>query len=193
MNDWQKRFTEHLEVVQKIQTDLTLHKILDVSTNHIVDSYRQGGKLLICGNGGSASDAQHIAGELVSRFFLERKGLYAEALTANVASLTAIGNDYSYDKIFERQVEANGRKGDVLIGLSTSGNSKNVILAMQEARKKGITTIGITGSHKNTAMIPLSDCCIQIPSTSTPRIQEATMLICHTLCEFVEAKLFASL
>jgi len=190
MYNWKKCFNEHLEVIQRIQDDTSLLKLLDEVTDRIIETYGREGKLLICGNGGSASDAQHIAGELVSRFFIERKGLYAEALSANVASITAIGNDYSYEKIFQRQVEANGRKGDILIGLTTSGNSKNIILAMQAAREKGITTVGLTGANRESAITKVSDYCLHIPSTSTPRIQEGYMLVGHTICEFVESKLF---
>ena len=191
MFEWKKCFTEHIDVIQKINNDTSLHAVLDKITDVIIQSYQSSGKLLICGNVWSASDAQHIAGELVSRFFIERRGLYAEALSANVATITAIGNDYSYEKIFQRQVEANARKGDVLIGLSTSGGSKNVILAMEEAQKKGVTTIGITGSKANVPILAVSDHVIQIPSVSTPRIQESYLLICHTICEFIERKLFS--
>lgn len=190
MYDWKRCFAEHLQVIQAIQDNPSLYQVLDQVTDKIVQLYQNEGKLLICGNGGSASDAQHIAGELVSRFFLERRGLYAEALSANVASITAIGNDYSYEKIFQRQVEANGRKGDLLIGLTTSGNSKNVILALQAAREKGIITVGITGNNTQSAITKVTDYCLHIPSSSTPRIQEGYMLIAHTICEFVEAKLF---
>ncbi len=191
MSFWTERIDEHLHVTQAIRNDSVLLSLMEKVAAVVLRSYNSHGKLLICGNGGSATDAQHIAGELVSRFFLERRGLYAEALTANVASLTAIGNDYSYEKIFQRQVEANGRAGDVLIGLSTSGNSKNVVLAMEEARRKDIVTIGITGSKRDTAIEKVSDYCLHVPSTSTPRIQEATMLIAHMLCEMIEAKLFS--
>ncbi|QQR80454.1 MAG: SIS domain-containing protein [Deltaproteobacteria bacterium] len=190
MYSWQRCFSEHLDVVQKINADEALHRQLDLITDSLVKCYQQGGKLLVCGNGGSACDAQHIVGELVSRFFIERKGLYAEALSSNIASITAIGNDYSYEKVFQRQVDANGRKGDILLGLSTSGNSKNVILAMEEARRIGLLTVGITGENKQAKITSVSDYCIYIPSSSTPRIQEGTMLVAHTICEFVEAKLF---
>ncbi len=179
-----------MEVIQKIQADSHLQQQLTRVTEALIQCYHQGGKLLVCGNGGSACDAQHIVGELVSRFFIERRGLYAEALSANIASITAIGNDYSYEKIFQRQVEANGRKGDILIGLSTSGNSKNVVLAMEEARRIGLVTVGITGENKQAKITSAADYCIHIPSSSTPRIQEGTMLVAHTICEFVEAKLF---
>lgn len=191
MSLWTERIDEHLKTIQALRADAGLLDKMQKVADEVLKSYAANGKLLICGNGGSATDAQHIAGELVSRFFIERRGLYAEALTANIASLTAIGNDYSYEKVFQRQVEANGRAGDVLIGLSTSGNSKNVALAMEEARKKKIVTVGITGSKTGTAVEKASDYCLHMPSASTPRIQEATMLVAHTLCELIEAKLFA--
>lgn len=191
MFSMKSRIEEHFNVTRKMLEDEALLAGMQKVSDLLVDTYRAGGKLLICGNGGSASDAQHIAGELVSRFFIERPGLYAEALSANVASLTAIGNDYSYDKVFQRQVEANGRAGDMLIGLSTSGGSKNVVLAMEEARKKKIVTVGITGAKRDSAIAKIVDYNLHIPSTSTPRIQEGYLLVCHTLCEFVESKLFA--
>lgn len=190
MFSWTERFDEHLQVIRTIRDDASLLAQLDAVAGLVIQTYRSGGKLLICGNGGSASDAQHIAGELVSRFYLERPGLYAEALTANVASMTAISNDYSYERIFQRQVEANGRTGDLLIGLSTSGNSRNVVLAMEEARRKKIITVGITGSKRETAIEKASDYSLRMPSSNTPRVQEATMLVAHTLCEIIEARLF---
>ena len=149
-----------------------------------------GGKILIFGNGGSAADSQHIATELVSRFLIERKALNAESLTINTSSLTAIGNDYSFDQVFSRQVEAKGAKGDVLIGISTSGNSKNVIEAIKTAKEMGIKTIGLTGINRDSLIGRLSDYCIYVPSSSTPRIQEAHILIGHILCEFIENELF---
>lgn len=191
MFSWQKKIEEHIDVIQRLSDDKDLITKLEEVGDLLVKTFQKGGKLLICGNGGSASDAQHIAGELVSRFYLERPGLYAEALTANVASLTAIGNDYAYERIFQRQVEAMGRPGDILIGLSTSGGSKNVALAFEEARKKGMVTIGITGSKRDSAVAKVADHCLHIPSTNTPRIQEAYLFVGHTLCEFVELKLFA--
>jgi D-sedoheptulose 7-phosphate isomerase len=139
---------------------------------------------------GSATDAQHLAGELVSRFYLERPAIDAEALTANIATVTAIANDYAYDRIFARQVEAKGRSGDVLIGFSTSGGSVNVARAMEVAKTKGMKTIGMTGSRRGTRVADASDVCLYIPSTVTPRVQEAHMLLGHAICEFVEENLF---
>ena len=156
----------------------------------ISDSLGSGGKLLICGNGGSAADSQHIATELVSKFFMERKALDAEALTVNTSTLTAVGNDYSFDKVFSRQVEAKGNKGDVLLAISTSGNSKNIIEAVKSAKKIGITCIGLTGDNVDSLICKLADYYVSIPSNSTPRIQEAHILIGHIICEIVEKNIF---
>ncbi|KJR99425.1 MAG: phosphoheptose isomerase [Peptococcaceae bacterium BRH_c4a] len=156
----------------------------------LVDCYKAGGKLLICGNGGSAADSQHIATELVSRFFLERKALDAEALTVNTSTLTAVGNDYSFDVVFSRQIEAKGREGDVLIAISTSGNSKNIVEAIRVAKSRGMTTIGLTGNNKESTIYKMTDYCVAVPSESTPRIQEAHILIGHLICEYVERSLF---
>ena len=156
----------------------------------LFEAFKAGNKLLLCGNGGSASDCQHIATELVSRFFIERKALDAETLTVNTSSLTAIGNDYGFDKIYSRQIEAKGKKGDILVAISTSGNSKNVIEAIKTAKSIGLKSIGLTNNDKDNLISTMTDCCINIPSSSTPRVQEAHILIGHILCEFVEAELF---
>jgi D-sedoheptulose 7-phosphate isomerase len=155
----------------------------------IVTCYKNGGKVLWCGNGGSAADAQHLAAELSGRFYYDRPPLFSEALHVNTSYTTAVANDYSYDVIYSRLVEAMGKKNDILIGLSTSGNSGNVIKAFEKAREKGITTVGFTGETGG-KMKPLSDHLINIPSTDTPRIQECHMLLGHTICEMVEAALF---
>ncbi len=149
-----------------------------------------GGKLLLCGNGGSAADCQHIAAEFTGRFLRERKALAAESLTTNTSSLTAIGNDYGFDQIFSRQVEALGTEGDILMGLSTSGNSDNVVLALMSARQCGMGTIGLTGGSGDTRLAGVSDCLIAVPSTETPRIQEAHILVAHLLCQYVDDALF---
>ena len=165
-----------------------LETINDVS-NVIVSSYSRGGKVITAGNGGSAGDAQHIAGELVSKFYFDRPGLAAVSLTTDTSIITAIGNDYGYEKIFARQIQANGNKGDVFIGISTSGNSKNILLALEEAKKKGIITVGLTGS-KECLMDNLSDYIIKVPSDETPNIQEAHIMIGHIICALVEKSLF---
>jgi D-sedoheptulose 7-phosphate isomerase len=154
-----------------------------------VDTYKHDGKVLWCGNGGSAADAQHLAAELSGRFYYDRPPLFAEALHVNTSYTTAVANDYSYDVIYSRLVKAMGRKGDVLIGLSTSGNSGNVVKAFEEARALGITTVGFTGETGG-KMKAVSDILINIPSTDTPRIQECHMLLGHTICELVEMALY---
>jgi D-sedoheptulose 7-phosphate isomerase len=151
----------------------------------IVRSLNAGGGLLVCGNGGSAADAQHIAAELTGRFLLERRPFRALPLHGNTSSLTAIGNDYGYDEVFAREVAAHGREGDVLLAISTSGNSRNILRAIDVAREKRITVIGLTGATGG-KMIDVCDICIRVPSTSTPRIQECHILIGHTICELVE-------
>ena len=154
-----------------------------------VASLRGGGKVMICGNGGSAADAQHWAGELVSRFYYDRPGLAAVALTTDSSILTAIGNDYGYERVFARQVEAIGVKGDVLFALSTSGNSPNVVAALEAARAKGIATVGFTGQGGG-RMAALCDLCIRVPSSSTPRIQEGHEVLGHAICGMIEAAIF---
>lgn len=144
---------------------------------------------MIAGNGGSAADAQHLAGEFVSRFYFERPGLPSLALTTDTSILTAIGNDYGYERLFARQIEANGKEGDVFIGISTSGNSDNIIEALKTCREKDITTIGMTGEIGG-RMTELCDYCIKVPSQETPRIQESHILIGHIICSIAEESLF---
>jgi len=151
----------------------------------IIDSFEKGGKLMICGNGGSAADAQHIAAELVARFKKERKALPAIALTTNTSILTAVSNDYGYDVTFKRQVEALAKKGDVLLAISTSGNAKNVLEAVKFADKIGVKTIALTGGTGG-ALAKIAKFSIIAPSGDTPRIQESHMVIYHTLCELIE-------
>lgn len=159
------------------------------ATEISIAALRAGRKLLFCGNGGSAADAQHWAGELVSRFHYDRPGLPAIALTTDSSILTAIGNDYGYDRVFARQVEALGVAGDVLVAISTSGNSPNVVAAIEAARGQGLATIGFTGQGGG-RMAALCDVCIRIPSTSTPRIQEGHEVLGHAVCALIEATLF---
>ncbi|WP_305847249.1 SIS domain-containing protein [Methylosinus sp. Ce-a6] len=149
---------------------------------------KAGGKILLAGNGGSAGDAQHIAGEFLSRLVFDRPALAAIALTTDTSVLTAIGNDYGYDKVFERQVLGLANKGDVLIAISTSGRSPNILRAMEAGRKAGCVVIGFTGA--NSAMASLCDVCLEMPSTSTPIIQQLYMVIAHALCGAVEADMF---
>ena len=159
------------------------------AASRIADSLRKGGTLLTCGNGGSAADAQHIAAELGGKFYRVRPGLPAVALTVNTSMLTAIGNDFGYDDVFARQVEAIGRQGDVLLAITTSGNSTNVCRAAECARSRGICVVGLTG-RTGGRLAPLCDHLLAVPSDDTPRIQEGHIAIGHLLCELVEAELF---
>jgi D-sedoheptulose 7-phosphate isomerase len=148
-----------------------------------------GNKILFCGNGGSAADAQHLAAELSGRFYYDRPPLAAESLTVNTSFITAVANDYSFDNIFARMLNGIGQEGDVLIGLSTSGNSENVIRAFKAAHEKGIITVGLTGEDGG-KLAQLSDFIIRVPSSDTPRIQESHILIGHIICELVESSIF---
>jgi D-sedoheptulose 7-phosphate isomerase len=154
-----------------------------------VAALRKGNKVLFAGNGGSAADAQHLAGELVSRFAYDRPGLPSFALTTDTSVLTAIGNDYGYEKLFARQIEAVGAAGDVFFGISTSGRSPNVLNALHAARAKGIVTVGMTGRAGN-AMAELCDHLLRVPSESTPRIQEGHIAMGHAICQIIEAQVF---
>jgi D-sedoheptulose 7-phosphate isomerase len=158
---------------------------VDRTVTLIARSMAAGGALLACGNGGSAADAQHIVAELTGRFFRDRKPLRALALHANTSSLTAIGNDYGYDEVFAREVAAHGRPGDVLLALSTSGNSRNILRAIETARDKGMSVVGLTGEQGG-KMRDLCDICLCVPSGSTPRIQECHILLGHAICELLE-------
>lgn len=179
-----------ISVKQQVLSDEKIIATVNTCVNLIVDAFKSGNKVLFCGNGGSAADAQHLAAEFSGRFYIDRAALPAEALHCNTSYLTAVANDYSYDLIYARLVQGIGFKGDVLIGLSTSGNSKNIVEAFKIAKEKAMITIGFTG-EKGGAMKSLSDYLINIPSTDTPRIQECHMLLGHIICQLVEEKLFA--
>jgi D-sedoheptulose 7-phosphate isomerase len=168
----------------------TIAADLQAAVTLIADSILAGGKTLACGNGGSAAEAQHFAGEMVGRFLFNRPAVAGIALNTDTSILTAIGNDYGYEKVFSRQVEALGRAGDVLLGFSTSGTSANVILAFETARGRGLKTIAMIGAAKPPAL-EMCDVCFCIPSEATPRIQEMHMAIMHAICERVETRLFA--
>jgi len=189
MENLKRIFSESIEVKAKLMNDAKiLETILKVS-DEIVNCFAKDGKVLLCGNGGSAADAQHLAAEFSGRFYYDRPPLFAEALHVNTSYLTAVGNDYSYDEIYARLIQAKGRKGDVLIGLSTSGNSKNVIRAFEQARKQGMIVVAMTGETGG----KMKECCdylINVPSIDTPRIQEAHITIGHAICEFVESRVF---
>ncbi len=184
------RFSESAEIKLKItRDDELIRKILGVAED-IVKALKSGNKVLICGNGGSAADAQHIAAELLGKFYMERKALPAISLNTNVSVLTAVANDYSYEDVFSRQVEGLGNPGDILIGISTSGNSKNILKAFKTARTLNIKTVGMTGITGG-KMKDLSDVCLTVPSDVTPRIQESHITIGHIICEIIEKEMFA--
>ena len=182
---FQTNLAEHLQLFQQLSS---LTPEVNDAGRRIASALAQGGKLMLCGNGGSAADAQHIASELTGRFIQERRPLAGIALTTDSSALTCIGNDYAFDEVFARQLRALGRAGDVLIGISTSGNSANVVKAVQAAREMGITVIGLLGRDGG-ALKPLSDVAIVVPSKVTARIQEAHILIGHTLCGLIEHEL----
>lgn len=180
-----------IEVKSNILNDEKFIQQINDVAKLIADAFRNGHRLYLCGNGGSAADAQHLAAEFTGRFYSDREPLPAEALHVNTSFLTAVGNDYSYDQIYERAVKAHGRKGDVLIGLSTSGNSKNVILAQEEAKKRGMIVVSFTGETGG-KMKDSCDYLFNVPSKDTPRIQESHILVGHIICQLVEEELFSS-
>ncbi|WP_459844602.1 D-sedoheptulose-7-phosphate isomerase [Campylobacter concisus] len=183
------QFGKSLELKQAIYNSKDIGMVVREVSLAIVKAYKNGNKTIIAGNGGSAADAQHIAGEFVSRFYFDRPGLASIALTTDTSVLTAIGNDYGYKKIFVRQLQANGKAGDVFLGISTSGNSKNIIEALKYARENNILTVGFTGENGG-LMKNVCDYCICMPSNETPRIQEGHILIAHTICAVVEEFIF---
>lgn len=182
---------ESVSVKESILRDSDTLDVIKEVAELVTDAYKNGFKTLLAGNGGSAADAQHIAGEFVSRFYFDRPGLPSIALSTDTSILTAIGNDYGFDKLFERQVQAQGVAGDVFIGISTSGNSKNIIKALLASKEKGIKTVGLTGQSGGN-MAELCDFCIKVPSMETPRIQESHILIGHIICCIVEEAIFGS-
>jgi D-sedoheptulose 7-phosphate isomerase len=177
-----------IEVKQQIIKEEHICNIIEIS-EVITSAFKTGNKVLFCGNGGSAADAQHLAAEFSGRFYKDRKALPSDALHCNTSYLTAVANDYSYDAIYSRIIEGTGVKGDVLIGISTSGNSKNILKAFEVSKRLGVITIGLTGITGG-LMKNVSDYIIQVPSNDTPRIQECHIMIGHILCEFVENNLF---
>lgn len=180
--------TASLEVKTRFVADTELMmRIRDVA-ELIEGALRSGNKLLVAGNGGSAGDAQHMAAEFVSRFFYDRPGLPAIALTTDSSMLTAIGNDYGFDRIFSRQIEAQGTAGDIFIGISTSGNSKNILDAMEQAGKMNISTVALCGSKGQ--LKACADISLDVPSESTPHIQECHIVIAHAICGLVEHAIF---
>ena len=189
----QKRIKEILQASIAVKTlvlaDDNLLNNIHAATDLIVKTFLNKGKVLFCGNGGSAADAQHLAAEFSGRFYYDRDPLDAEALHVNTSYLTAVANDYSYDEVYSRLVKAKGSEGDVLVALSTSGNSPNILKAMETASSVGIKTIAFTGETGG-KMKGVSDILLNVPSMDTPRIQESHITIGHIICELVEAKLF---
>jgi D-sedoheptulose 7-phosphate isomerase len=183
-------FGKSIKLLQEMSSDASLQSLIVQAVGVSVQALKSGNKLLFAGNGGSAADAQHWAGELVSRFYFDRPGLPAIALTTDTSILTAIGNDYGYDYVFARQVEALGQKGDVLLAISTSGNSKNILRAIDAAKAAGMTVIGFTGQGGG-AMAGSCDICFRMPSTETPKIQEGHEFVGHLLCGLIEHEIFA--
>lgn len=181
---------ESIEAKKKLLNDDRLLMVIEEVSRICIEAYEKGNKIMVCGNGGSASDAQHMAGELVGRYKLERAGIPALALNANTAVMTALGNDYDYDSIFAKQVVALGKKKDILFVISTSGNSKNTVLACEAAKKMGITTVALTGSSGG-KLKELCDYIINVPSDNTPRIQEMHILVIHSICGLIEKELYS--
>ena len=178
-----------IEAKNKLLADETLLSTLEKVVDTVVAAFKKGKRVYFCGNGGSAADAQHLAAEFSGRFYTDRKALPAEALHCNTSYLTAVANDYGYDVVYSRIIDGIGNEGDVLVGLSTSGNSKNILKAFETARRKKIITVGFTGSSGG-AMKSLSDYLINVPSSDTPRIQESHILAGHIICQLVEEKYF---
>jgi D-sedoheptulose 7-phosphate isomerase len=178
-----------IDTKQAILQDPTLLQTVEDIVLAITACFKNGGKLLLCGNGGSAADAQHLAAEFTGRFYKDRDALPAEALHCNSSYISAVANDYSYDVIYSRLVKGIGKKGDVLIGLSTSGNSKNIVAALDQAKAMEITTIGFTGSHGG-QIKGIADFLVNVPSDDTPRIQESHITIGHIICQLVEERYF---
>jgi D-sedoheptulose 7-phosphate isomerase len=180
---------ENIELMNSILHDTIFMSQISQLADIMVKSLRKGGTIFFCGNGGSAADAQHLAAELSGRFYFDRAPLPAEALHCNTSYLTAIANDYGFEHVYERLIRGNGKKGDVLVGLSTSGNSLNITKAFETAKKLDITTIAFTGENGG-KLKEVADYILQIPSTDTPRIQEAHILIGHIICELIETDMF---
>jgi D-sedoheptulose 7-phosphate isomerase len=188
-----KKLEEELKTLTRImeQTVAQCSPSINEIAESLVECFRKGNKVLLCGNGGSAADSQHMAAEFVNRFRMEREALPAIALTVDTSVLTAIGNDSSYEFTFSRQVEALARTGDILAAISTSGGSSNVLKALDVARERGVKTVGFTGEEGRQTMAPKCDLCLVVPSTDTPRVQEVHEFVWHVICGMVEQALFA--
>ena len=190
MDKIKKIIKSSIDTKQSVLQNEGLLKTIAASVDVIVNAFRNGNRVYFCGNGGSAADAQHLAAEFSGRFYTDRKALPAEALHCNTSYLTAVANDYSFDDIYSRLIDGIGEAGDVLIGLSTSGNSANIVKAFETAKKKEMITIGFTGKSGGN-MKPLCDHLVNIPSTDTPRIQESHIMVGHIICQLVEEAYFA--
>lgn len=188
-NEIQRELVKLVQMVEAIQRDDNLIDSIQRAAKTIVNTLQNGGKLLLAGNGGSAADAQHLAAEFVCRFHYDRPGLPAIALTTDTSVITSISNDYGYEHLFSRQVQALGREGDVFIGISTSGNSANIIAAFEEAQKLNLTTIGFTGNTGG-KMADMCNMVLRMPSSETPKIQEGHIAVGHIICGLVEAAMF---
>ena len=189
MDKIKKIIKSSIDTKQSVLQNEGLLKTIATSVDVIVNAFRNGNRVYFCGNGGSAADAQHLAAEFSGRFYTDRKALPAEALHCNTSYLTAVANDYSFDEVYSRLIDGIGEKGDVLVGLSTSGNSPNILKAFNTAKKKEMITIGFTGKSGG-EMRTLCDHLINIPSTDTPRIQESHIMVGHIICQLVEEKYF---
>lgn len=180
-----------IDTKAKVLSDTAMIAHIAEVSKAVAAAFRAGNRVYFCGNGGSAADAQHLAAEFTGRFYSDREPLPAEALHVNTSFMTAVANDYSYDEVYQRAVKAYGRQGDVLFGISTSGNSKNILLAQEEAKKRGMTVVSFTGETGG-KMKDQADYLFNVPSNDTPRIQESHILIGHIICQLVEEDLFSS-
>ena len=189
MNNIKEIITKSIEVKEQILADENFLLKVQQAVEAVTEAFKNGNKVLFCGNGGSAADAQHLAAEFSGRFYKDRPALPAEALHCNTSYITAVANDYSYDVIYARIIDGMGNKGDVLLGLSTSGNSANIVKAFESAKSKGMITIGFTGATGG-IMKEASNILLNVPSFDTPRIQESHILLGHIICQFVEQNLF---
>lgn len=182
------QLAEHREVITRVERELS--PLIAEMVTLLVETFKRGGKLLVMGNGGSAADAQHFVAEIVGRFKMERRGLPAIALSTDTSILTAIGNDYGFDRVFSRQVEALAAPGDLIVGISTSGNSPNVLQALELAREKGCCTVGLLGKDGGTIK-DVCDLALIVPTNDTPRVQEGHITIIHIVCDLLEKTMFS--
>lgn len=187
---YKEAVSDHLSLIQLLAHDAAVALAVAAIGRTAAQTLKNGGKILLCGNGGSAADSQHIAAELVGRFCKDRPALAAIALTVDTSAITAIGNDYDFSAIYARQVEGLGKPDDLLIGITTSGNSPNIIQAITKAKLLGLKTAGLTGGNMDSKIAAIADVCVHVPSSHTPRIQEAHILIGHIICAQIEHQLF---